>query len=497
MGKLAIGKLACIVFMFCTVSGVAAFAQTFTSLARFDRSDGLHPSSVVEGLDGSLYGTTAGGGNRLGGTIFDIAVGSGITELHSFCVQEFCRDGGYPQAGLDLAMDGNFYGTTVGGGLCCGTIFKMDAAGTYTDLYHFCALPNCADGEKPYAGLVQGTDGNFYGTTLSGGANGSGTVFKVTAKAELTTLYSFCSQTRCIDGSSPPSALVQATDGNFYGTTTYGGSNDSGTVFRITPAGVETVLYSFCSQSNCADGSFVQSALIQAANGNFYGTTPNGGANTNDDICPSGCGTIFEITPAGQLTTLYNFCSQSDCTDGAASLAGLVQATDGNLYGTASDGGTYDNGTVFQVTPAGKLTTLHNFCAQLNPESNCSDGSLPVASLIQATDGSLYGTTERGGLGRAGNCYHGCGTIFSVSMGLSPFIETIRASGEVRGNVTILGNNLTGTTSVTFNGTAAAFTVVSNTEITTTVPSGATTGLVEVVTPSGTLSSNVPFRVEP
>jgi uncharacterized repeat protein (TIGR03803 family) len=203
-----------------------------------------------------------------------------------------------------------------------------------------------------YMSLVQGADGNFYGTTVEGGTIGAGTVFKITPTGTLTTLYSFCSQTNCSDGYDPFGGLVQATDGNFYGTTYTGGANGGGTIFKITPAGKLTTLHSFCSQT-CADGDNPIAALIQATDGNFYGTTEFGGANAD--------GTVFKITPAGKLTTLYSFCSPTDCTDGANPYAGVTQATDGNFYGTAPYGGAYGAGTVFKITAGGKLTTLHSF----------------------------------------------------------------------------------------------------------------------------------------
>jgi uncharacterized repeat protein (TIGR03803 family) len=360
--------------------------------------------------------------------------------------------------------------------------------GKLTSLYSFCSQPNCTDGAVPEAGLVQATNGNVYGTTSAGGdgadcssKSGCGTVFEITAAGKLTTLYSFCSQPNCVDGYNA-SALVQATNGNFYGTTAHGGTNyGDGTVFEITPAGKLTTLYSFCSQYGCTDGSEPVAGLVQATNGNFYGTTEEGGANFY--------GTVFEITPAGKLTTLYSFCSQTNCTDGSWPVAGLVQATNGNFYGTTSAGGANSScyqgcGTVFEITPAGKLTTLYSFCSQ----PNCVDGDAAFTGLVQATNGKFYGTTEGGGA-------DGYGTVFSLAVGLGPFVETRPTSGKVGTKVIILGNNLKGTTSVAFNGTAAAFEVVSNTEIKTSVPNGATTGYVMVTTPKKKLKSNVVFRV--
>ncbi|HEV2381124.1 MAG TPA: choice-of-anchor tandem repeat GloVer-containing protein [Terriglobia bacterium] len=240
-----------------------------------------------------------------------------------------------------------------------------------------------------------------------------------------------------------------------------GGTGGSGTVFKITASGTLMTLNSF--PGKCA---YPYAALIQATDGNFYGTT--------------WAGTIFRITPDGTLGTLDTF----DGSDGANPYAPLIQATDGNLYGTTNEGG-LGVGTVFRVTLSGRLTTIYSF-------SDANGGaSQPTAALVQDTNGSFYGTTYYGGVIGAG-----VGTVFGLSVGLGPFVETQPSSGRVESAVRILGTNLTGATSVTFNGTAATFTVQSATAIKTTVPAGATTGPVQVVTPSGTLASNVNFRVE-
>ena len=275
---------------------------------------------------------------------------------------------------------------------------------------------------------------------------------------------------------NPFAGLVQGTDGNLYGTTLEGGAKGYGTVFKITPSGTLTTLHSFCSQSGCADGQFPQTGLVQATNRSLYGTTITGGAY--------GDGTIFKMTPTGTLTTLYNVCSQSGCPDGNYLYAGLIQATDGNLYGIMDEDGANGGGTIFKINLSGKLTTLYNFCSQ----SSCTDGQYPAGGLVQDTDGNLYGTTADGG-------DNGAGTIFRESLGLSPFVEARPGSGKVGATVNILGTNLTGATGVMFNGAAALFKVVSSSEITTTVPKGASTGKLQVVTPSGPLSSNVIFIV--
>ena len=224
-----------------------------------------------------------------------------------------------------------------------------------------------------------------------------------------------------------------------------GPPSGKGTVFKIIQGGTLTTLYCFCSQSGCPDGNSSLAAL----------------------------------------TTLYSFCSQSGCTDGDAPYAGLVQATDGNFYGTTVYGGANGGyGTVFKITPGGTLTTLYSFCSQ----SGCTDGAYPDAGLVQDSNGDFNGTTANGG---------GYGTVFRLSVGLGSFVKPRPPYGKVGAAVKILGTNLTGATSVGINGTAAVFEVVSSSEITTTVPAGASSGKVQVVTPSGTLSSNASFRVVP
>ena len=376
--------------------------------------------------------------------------------MHSFET----TDGALPAAGLVQAPSGDFYGTTyLGGANGDGTVFKITGGGALTTLHSF---DDSADGGYPLGGLVQATSGDFYGTTFAGGSNGQGTVFKITGGGKLTKLYNFCSKPECKDGIGPSAALVQATNDNFYGTTSGGGANGQGTVFKITGGGKLTTLHSFGT-----DGADPEAGLVQATDGDFYGATYFGGAN--------GDGTIFKITSKGMLTTVHSF----DGTDGANPEAGLVQATDGDFYGTTNLGGANGDGTIFKITSKGMLTTVHSF--------DFTDGSGPVGGLVQATNGKLYGTTINGGA-------DGEGTIFRLSVGLGPFVETRPTSGKVGAAVIILGNNLKGATSVTFNGTGAIFTA-SNTEITTTVPSGATTGFVKVTTPKRTLKSNVVFRV--
>ena len=323
----------------------------------------------------------------------------GEVVLHSFDG----TDGATPDAGLIQGSDGNFYGTTAGIGMgfgsSNGTVFKITPAGALTTLYSFCGQPNCADGAHPQASLIQGSDGNFYGTTQYGGANvggganplwtnpgginPGGTVFKITPSGKLTTLYSFCSRADCTDGQWPIAGVIQDADGNFYGTTGYGGAHGYkyGTVFKLTPSGTLTTFYSFCSKANCTDGAS-PNGVIQGSDGNFYGTTTDGGAHSNG-------GTVFKLTPSGTLTTLYSFCSDADCTDGS-SPNGVIEGGDGNFYGTTTDGGANRmGGTVFKLTPSGTMTTVYSFSGE-------ADDTASPNGVILGRDGNLYGTTAGG-----------------------------------------------------------------------------------------------------
>jgi uncharacterized repeat protein (TIGR03803 family) len=321
-------------------------------------------------------------------------------------------------------------------------------------------------------GLVQGADGNFYGTTdpvsVSSCPTCIGTIFKLTPQGGFTNLYNFCSQTKCADGSNPQPGLIQASNGNFYGTTF------SGVIFEITSAGNYSVLYTF------KYGSTYPGSLIQGSNGNLYGVTDFGGAYHN--------GSVFRITLGGKFYNLYSFCRQSGCPDGYAPAGWLVQGTDGNLYGTTSAGGANTNtnncptgcGTIFSLSQTGNLTNLYNFCSL----ANCADGASPGSGMIQGTDGKLYGTTS---------LFEG--TIFSFDMGLGPYIEAQTNFGNVGRQIVILGNSLSSTTAVSFNGAPATFQVLSDTLVRATVPAGATTGTIQLTNSSGTLSTKVPFIV--
>jgi len=476
MTKLNEWTTACAVCLLWVATSLASSAQTFGTLYSFDASDGHNPQdALVQGFDGNFYGTTYYGGTHNFGTVFKITPDGALTTLYSFCMETGCADGKYPGANVVQSTDGNLYGTTDYGGVYNGgEFFKITSGGALTVLYSFCAKATCTDGEGPYTGVIQATDGNFYGTTHSGGVYSSGSVFKLTPAGSLTTLYSFCAQSECPDGRTPTAGLVQATDGNLYGTTSLNGANGYGTVFKITTAGVFALVYNFCAETDCTDGKYPV-GLIQGTDGSLYGTAGGGAYNQ---------GTVFRLTLAGALTTVYSFCPQTGCVDGSDPRSGVIQATDGNFYGTTDTGGAYLEGTAFEITPAGALTILYSFCAQ----SGCADGLFLYAGLVQGTDGTFYGTTYKGGA-------HLDGTVFTLNTGLDPFVTLTPSSGIVHNIIGIIGQGFTGTTGVSFNGAAANFSVVSDTYLTTTVPATASTGPVTVATPDGTLTSNRPFLV--
>jgi len=456
----------------CLVSMCGA-AVSSKATPKFKRLADLwhHPHAwggLTQGIDGRLYSTTSGTGT-IPGQIFKVTPSGELTTLQALR--------GQSHAGLVLATDGNFYGTTeFGGEYRACSIFRVSPEGTLTTLYSFCLQSGCFDGQMPVAPLIQATDGNLYGTTYAGGASSGGTIFRMTLAGQVTILYSFCSQPDCADGGGPMAPLLQASDGNFYGTTLGGGTARTyGTVYRFSPDGSYAVLHSFCSETNCTDGGEAQAGLMQASDGNLYGTT-------------YGPGAAYRIDLDGTFQTLYTFlCNMPNCAHGGGPAGSLIQATDGKLYGT-TEGGGMGHGTLFQMTLQGKLTTLHDFCSL----PHCRDGALPMSPLFQATNGKLYGATY-------GTEGAEPGSVYELSVGLAPFVIPVPSYGAAGSSITILGNNLAGATAVSFHGRPAAFTTNSTgTAITATVPTSATTGPIRVKLADGTtLSSNATFRVTP
>jgi uncharacterized repeat protein (TIGR03803 family) len=444
MRKLELGKIACIVVVFCVAAAVGSSAQTFTTLVKFNGTpQPANPSQLVAGIDGNIYGVTSAGGangtsqNATGGTLFRMTPAGKVSVLYSFCALANCADGNRPN-GLIQTANGKFYGTAGNGGasdaaICssvggCGTFFEIGPGHPLKTLYSFCSRANCNDGFGPSgAPLAVGRNGNIYGTTDGGGnlngdnncEDGCGTIYEITPTGALTTLHVFCSTSSCPEGSDG-NGLTRFSDGNFYGATLASLSgNFGGGLYRITPGGDLTVLHTFDPEGD--DGDAEPTPPIQAADGTIYGTVLSGGAN--------GSGFFYKMV-GGKLITLYSFCALANCADGAGPNQ-VIQGSDGNFYGTTLFGANTNAdcfptgcGTLFQITPTGTLTTLHSFCS----ETNCTDGGAPRGALIQAASGISYGATSTGGASSKCGGF-GCGTIFSLS--LSPSVEANRKSESV------------------------------------------------------------------
>lgn len=335
-------------------------------------------SSLTEGKDGNLYGITQYGGTFDLGTIFKVTTSGALTVLHHF---NGSVDGGNSEGDLIEAADGNLYGMCYGGGASGGgTIFKISKSGTYTVLKSL----SSTTGANPYGNLFQDTDGTFYGMTRTGGTKSGGTIFKMTTSGSVTVIHSFDNTT---EGSVPNGSLIKGTDGNLYGMTSTGGPNRWGTAFKVTTAGALTVLAAFDGSSM---GNVPMESLIKGKDSAYYGTTSAGGAYDY--------GTIFKIC-GGKTTVLHSF---NRPTEGGVPKGSLIQATDGNFYGMTPEGGSKGWGTIFKITPAGIYSVLHVF-------NSPTEGSNAQGSLVQGTDGNLYGMTNAGGP-------NGTGTIFKITL---------------------------------------------------------------------------------
>ncbi len=481
---IASAKTPFLLFVSFVVTASALSAQTIKTLINFDGNSATAPAyaTLVQGIDGNLYGTTYYGGSGdcddfIGvgcGVVFKVSKDGALEILHNFAG----NDGQYPQDGLVLGNDGKLYGTTFEGGSArLGTVFSITYSGLLTTIHNFSG----PDGSAPYAGLTLGQDGNFYGVTFWGGAGyqfcteGCGTVFKMSAAGELTTLYNFCSQIYCPDGTQPRGRLALGLDGALYGTTSGGSLYQSGTVFRISEQGTLRTIHIFGTPF--LDGLIPLGGLVQSSDGNLYGTTQKGGYE--------GVGTIYELTPREGYKTFAFFNTDT----GFYPAAPLVEGSDGNLYGTLQFGPTGSSGSVYEANSQGSIKVLHFFAGYPR------DGAQPLGGLFQATDGNFYGVTYAGGSGECNYSAPGCGTVFSLNMDLGPFVSFVKPFGRVGLAAGILGQGLTGTTAVSLNGTPMSFTVESDTFIKAKVPTGATTGYITVDTPSGKLSSNVPFQI--
>jgi len=354
--------------------------------------DGKGPmAAMVQASDGNIYGTAPVTGSNTIGVIFRLTPQGTYTIIHSFQDGSVANDGRCPAGGLLVGADGYLYGTTAYGGTYnSGTVFRMTTTGTETILYSFGAQAN--DGIYPRATLVQGSDGTLYGTAEYGGANGDGTVFKMTLQGQETILHTFSGTP---DGRLAAYPVVIGSDQNIYGTTPLGGSAGHGILFRVTPQGTYTIIHQFGDGTVANDGTS-PNALTVGVDGNLYGTTFSGGTTIS-------YGTAYRMTLNGTETILHNFWDGSTANDGDGLNDGLFQADDGNFYGVSYNSGAPQNaGTIFRMTPQGAVTILYVFGV-------APDGQSPDAALLKAADGAFYGTTTSGG------AYSG-GTIFKLSL---------------------------------------------------------------------------------
>jgi uncharacterized repeat protein (TIGR03803 family) len=437
-------------------------AQAVSVLYNFSSQNGsASPQDValVQGRDGGLYGTSEGNGTTSYGSIFKVSTSSAFTELFDFNSSNFTTDGCCPGQGLTLASDGNFYGAALGGGSGQnGVFFKVAPTGSFTAIHEF-----SSNEANPFSPPIQASDGNLYGTTANGGSGSA--AYKYAPAGAFTAIYQF-------NGANVGASLVQAPDGFLYGTTGNGGWRHCGTIFKMSIAGYLPKSVPFlCNAAGLGPSG---GPLLLASDGNFYGTTVEGGMSNG--------GTVFKMTPDFKISILYTFMGKlAGSKDGFGPTAGLIQATDGNLYGVTGSGGSSGMGTLYQISTGGTYNLLYNF--------DGTTGNAPQGTLMQHTTGMLYGTAQLGGANQLG-------TVYELNLGLGPFVTFVRPSGKVGRMAQILGQGFTGTTSVTFNGVpATSFTVAGPTFLTAVIPSGATTGPVVVTTPTATLTSNVNFNV--
>jgi len=462
-------------------------------------ADGGNPEAgVIRDSAGNLYGTASNFGSTYGGVVYRLDATGHESVLYSFCSLQYCADGGYSQAGVIRDSAGNLYGTTYfygsGNG---GVVYKVDAARHETVLYSFAGHDGAdpfgdvirdpagnlygttlyggsgnagvvykldttshetvlhsfsgADGGNPVAGVIRDSAGNLYGTTLDDGSAGRGVVYKLDTAGHETVLYNFTGKA---DGGTPEAGVIRDSAGNLYGTTFQGGNLSAcsglgcGVVYKVDAAGDETVLYTFCSLTQCADGSAPLAGVIRDQAGNLYGTTANGGGNQND--CFGGCGVVYKVDAAGHETVLYSFCSlQQYCADGELPFAGVIRDSAGNLYGTASGGGSEGPGVVYKLDTAGYETVLYNFCSL----QYCVDGREPYTGVVRDSAGNLYGTTFEGGNSGFGVVYKLDATghetvLYSFTGGADgsyPQAGVIRDSaGKLYGTASVGGTRLVG-----------------------------------------------------
>jgi uncharacterized repeat protein (TIGR03803 family) len=471
-----------------------------TSLHAMAQSEGTNCSGVTFGTDGNFYGTCVSGGlvnGNPGGTLIRVTPTGTVTVLHNFVEVGTTTDGCSPYSPPIQGIDGSFYGVTLGcGTFSAGTVYKLTLAGAYTELYSFQGGPS--DVQYPYGGLVQGTDGNFWGMGYEGGAvDGNGGVFKITPAGKETLIYSF--QGQGIDGQNPYGSLIQGIDGNYYGTTLAGGTEQFGTVFQLTPKGGEKILYDFPSQ---ADGAYPRLPLTQGPDSLLYGIAT--------DCAGGGCGQagLFTITTKGVYNNLYLY--PLGQPNSFQPVSPLLLSTNGTFYSTTEQGGTQNAGSFYSLS-----TNYAPFISLVNVRSGKEGSQVGIlgqgftsASVVKfggtaATTKTLTGSTfilatvPAGALTGTVTVTTGSTTVATkATYKITPTLKTFTpSSGPVGTSVTITGTGLLQTTKVAFNKISAAFKVNSDTQITATVPTGATTGKIVVTTKGGSVTSSTNFTV--
>src|SRR5580698_3752124 len=453
-------------------SAIPAQAQTVSTIYTF--SSGTNPSDpagvMAQGQDGNFYGVTLSGNGCCQGDVYKISSEGAITSLYSMGQSD-----GTNCTGLTLGTDGNFYGTCKNGGTNdYGTLFKVTSAGVLTVLHNFAAQGSTSDGCIPYVPPTQASNGDFYGTTAFCGTDNYGTVYKLTLAGVYSLVYSFQGPP---NDTVLPLGLIEGTDGNLWGVGN-GWIISGGGIFKITLAGKESLVYTFQPNPDGAflDGESPDANLIQGSNGDFYGTTEEGGSANE--------GTIFEITAGGKETVLYSFPNQ---TDGAYPSLPLTQAPNGLLFGAVTDcaGGGCAQAGLFDITAKGVYKNLYLYPLV------CSNCGQPEAPLLLSTNGTFYSTTEQGGIG--------VGSFYSLSNNYSPFISLVNVTSSAEGTqVGILGQGFSSKSVVEFGGTKATTIKPSGANyILATVPTGALTGDVTVTTGSTVLSTTASYKITP
>jgi len=435
-------------------------AQTYTDMHDFNNTDGccaLYPTMLAQGQDGNIYGATTNGGKTLNGNVFRLTPAGAYTDIYDFD----STHGAYPQGGLSMGLDGNFYGTTYQGGANhFGTIFKVTPSGTQALLYSF---QNTNDGAYPRTPPVQAPDGDLYGATGNGTAY---VLYKLTPSGTFTIVATLPALSL--------SPLLVGTDGNLYGMTQYGGTFNRGTAFQFAPAKKKLkILHSF---GNGSEGVSPAGPLFQGVDGKLYGTTSAGGSASG--------GTVFQMSTAGKVVTLVNFDSAHP-SNGATPFAGVVQGSDGFLYGAASVGGANGLGTLFKVSTKGAgFQVLHDFAT--------ATGDTPLATPLLHTSGKIYGVAFHGGSHTA------YGAIYSLDAGLKPHVnQFVYYSGKVGDSVGLLGQGFSNATGVKFGSGPGTFVASTDAFMTATIAAGATTDVITVLEPGGNLSTPQKYKVIP